>query len=598
MKIRRIFLMTLLMALVFCGRAGAELGSGSAGENIRWSLSEDGVLTVSGQGAMENYYLQYSEKHKQYITVAPWGDYTKQITSVVIEPGVTSAGECAFSNLIYVKNVTLPDTLVRVENYAFYGSYQIEDVVIPDCVTYIGDYAFNGLSYLTSFHFPAHLVTLGNNAFANCRKLESVVLPDGFQNRGSECFERCVGLKHVFLPSTTQSVGMDAFDECSKAIGVSGPASIYCFENHVVTISGTGTAKNHPDWGSLAVQLGESLKKAVICDGITALGAQVTIGKGFFEECDQLTEVLIPESVVSLGDRVFDKCSALKELHLPEGLTHMGDYALCSCTGLTELHLPEGIDSIGDFGLAGLHGLTELILPPNIRSVGDYAFSSTDNVREIRLPDRCGSIGSFCFLSCTALENVYIPDGIEIIHNNTFHDCPNLREIRLPKTVNRIFYSAFALCTNLQDLYIPDRGMKDISTKAFDDAPSTLRVHTFSFSEVAKVAKECGLTVIPIDRPDNTISVPKGVEIIEARAFEGTNGEVYAIPNGCLRIESRAFANCPNMQLVTIPDSVTYIAQDAFAGNDMMVRCRYPSAAVDFAYGIGYPIIYMGAPEE
>ena len=598
MRIRCIFLSILLMSFVFCGQAKAELASGSAGENIHWSLSEAGVLTVSGQGEMDNYSLQYSEKDKQYITTAPWGEYMKQITSVVMESGITSVGQCAFAYLTYLKQVIVPDTLVRVENNGFNRSFQVEEILLPDSVTYIGDHAFSNLSNMKSFHFPAQLVSLGGKAFYNCRKLESLVLPDGFQTMGEGCFESCVGLKHVFLPGTTQSVGLHAFDECSKVVGVSGPASVYCFENQVATISGTGVAKDHPDWGYLAANFGGPLKKAVVCDGITALGAQVTIGKGFFQDCDQMTEVTIPETVTSLGDHVFHGCSSLTELHLPEGLTSMGDYVLCGCSRLTELHLPEGVDRIGRFGLAGLHGLTELILPPGIRAVGEYAFNATDNVREILLPDSCGSIGSYCFLSCTALENAYIPDGIEIIQDNTFRDCPNIKEIRLPKTVNRIFYSAFALCTNLQDVYIPDRGMKDISTNAFDNVPYTLRVHTYSFSEVAKVARECGLTVIPIDRPDNTISLPKEVEIVEEGAFEGTPGEVYTIPKGCLRIESRAFADCPNMQLVTIPDSVTYIAADAFSGNDMMVRCRYPSAAVDFAYKYGYQIIYMGAAEE
>ena len=598
MKIWRIILTMLLMSFVCCGQAQADIASGSAGEEILWSLSETGVLTVSGQGEIGNYSMEYSENIKDYITTAPWGKYMEQISSVVIQPGIISVGEKAFSKLIYLKQVTLPDTLVRVENYAFQGSFQIEEILIPDSVTYIGDHAFANLSHLKSFHFPAQLVSLGISAFYNCRMLESVVLPDGFLRMGDSCFVNCVSLKRVFVPSTIQFVGQKAFDGCSETVGVSGPAFVFSFENGVATISGTGTAKYRPHWDSLAVRFEEPLKKAVICDGITAIGDQVTTGKGFFQDCDQLTEVSIPDTVFSLGDYVFSGCVSLKELHLPEGLTHMGDHVLSNCTGLTELQLPAGIDSIGKFGLSGLHGLTELVLPPGIGAVGEYAFYAIDNVREIILPDGCSSIGSHCFMNCTALENVYIPDGIEIIQNNTFRGCPNLREIRLPKTVNRISYSAFALCTNLQDVYIPDRSMNDVAADAFDDVPSTLRVHTYSFSEVAKVAQNSGLTVIPIDRPDNTVFLPNGVEIIEERAFEGTAGEVYSLPDGCVRIESLAFANCPNMQLITIPDSVTYIAEDAFSGNDMMVRCRYPSTAAEFAYNHGYLIIYMGTSEE
>ena len=180
MKIWRIILTMLLMSFVCCGQAQADIASGSAGEEILWSLSETGVLTVSGQGEIGNYSMEYSENIKDYITTAPWGKYMEQISSVVIQPGIISVGEKAFSKLIYLKQVTLPDTLVRVENYACQGSFQIEEILIPDSVTYIGDHAFANLSHLKSFHFPAQLVSLGISAFYNCRMLESVVLPDGF----------------------------------------------------------------------------------------------------------------------------------------------------------------------------------------------------------------------------------------------------------------------------------------------------------------------------------------------------------------------------------------------------------------------------------
>ena len=98
--------------------AHAVTDSGTCGENLTWTLSDDGVLTISGTGKMNDY---------DYNEFAPWlGDYN-EITTIVIEDGVTSIG-----------------------NYAFYGLYQLNSVSISESVAIIGESAFNDCIALTS----------------------------------------------------------------------------------------------------------------------------------------------------------------------------------------------------------------------------------------------------------------------------------------------------------------------------------------------------------------------------------------------------------------------------------------------------------------
>jgi hypothetical protein len=114
--------------------------SGSCGNNVRWSL-KNGVLTISGTGAMWDY--------SDYDNRAPWS--SDEITHVIIEDGVTSIGDYAFS---YCDSLT--------------------SVTIGDGVTSIGDNAFEYCYGLTSIEIPGSVTSIGNSAFYDCEGLTSV----------------------------------------------------------------------------------------------------------------------------------------------------------------------------------------------------------------------------------------------------------------------------------------------------------------------------------------------------------------------------------------------------------------------------------------
>ena len=99
--------------------------SGTTG-SCRWSLDDEGNLTISGNGAMVDYDATYS--NDTWITTAPWG---ANIKSVVIEDSVTSIG-----------------------SYAFYKCTGLTSVIIPDSVTSIGWSAFKGCTGLTIYGVP------------------------------------------------------------------------------------------------------------------------------------------------------------------------------------------------------------------------------------------------------------------------------------------------------------------------------------------------------------------------------------------------------------------------------------------------------------
>ena len=145
----------LLIALLMSLSANAEK-SGSCGPNLKWHLTDDGVLTITGKGRMYDY--SYGD--------APWRDF--DIKRVIIGDSVTSIGNGAFSGGSFLTSVTIPNSVTSIGNSAFTSCSALTSVTIPNSVTTIGWYAFRDCSSLTSVTIPNSVTTIGSYAFNNC----------------------------------------------------------------------------------------------------------------------------------------------------------------------------------------------------------------------------------------------------------------------------------------------------------------------------------------------------------------------------------------------------------------------------------------------
>ena len=168
-KIASIFLtlamiLSLIPGTVFAGEGtGDTLASlsdtivdsgtfGEDGDNLTWSLSSNGTLTINGTGGMG------------YQT--PWMSYRDSIKSLVVEKGVTTVGRSAFSGCDQLTSATLPTSLTEIGQSAFLGCFNLEKICLPDTLNAIGDNAF-GSAWDTAFFFTGseeqwNAVTIGS----------------------------------------------------------------------------------------------------------------------------------------------------------------------------------------------------------------------------------------------------------------------------------------------------------------------------------------------------------------------------------------------------------------------------------------------------
>ena len=133
--------------------------SGTCGPDLRWHLTDNGVLTISGKGEMYGYL---------YPKRAPWGDSPEKVKRIIIGDGITTIGQAAFAGCSALTSVTIPNSVTTIGEYAFYGCKALTSVTIPNSVTEIGGHAFSDCSALTSVTIPNSVTEIGDYAFRGC----------------------------------------------------------------------------------------------------------------------------------------------------------------------------------------------------------------------------------------------------------------------------------------------------------------------------------------------------------------------------------------------------------------------------------------------
>ena len=171
----------LLIALLISLSANAEK-SGTCGANLKWHLTDDGVLTITGKGRMYDYSF--------FDDVSPWAKY--KIKQIIIGDGVTTIGNRAFSYCSHLTSVTIGNSVTTIGYSAFTDCSSLTFVTIPNSVTTIDRYAFSGCSSLTSVTIPNSVTTIGEAAFSYCSHLTSVTIPNSVTTIGDGAFSYCI----------------------------------------------------------------------------------------------------------------------------------------------------------------------------------------------------------------------------------------------------------------------------------------------------------------------------------------------------------------------------------------------------------------------
>lgn len=276
-------------------KASAEIKeSGTCGENVTYTLDDEGTFTISGTGNMTDY---------DYDTT-PWYSERDSFKKVIIENGVTHISNWAFYYCTGLTSVTIPDSITSIGKFAFCGCSGLTSLTIPESVTDIREHAFFNCSGLTSIAIPNSVTSIEKDTFSDCSGLTSITIPDSVKSIGIRSFADCESLTSVTIPENITSIGNWAFFSCGnlKEITVLNPECEIDDEKYTISNSNDmfdGTIYGYKN--STAQAYAEKYnRKFVALDELTDLKLGDINGDGLIDAVDA-TAVRTEYAVLSAG---------------------------------------------------------------------------------------------------------------------------------------------------------------------------------------------------------------------------------------------------------------------------------------------------------
>lgn len=191
--------------------------SGECGQNLSWSLDDEGTLTISGTGEMTDY----SDS-----SASPWYNSRSSVKRVAVNDGVTSIGNYAFRSCTSIESITLPKSLKKIGRYSFFECISLDDITIPEDVTSIGYAAFNYCYGFTNITIPNSVTFIDEQAFSTCTGLKSVKLSNALTSIAYCAFQNCSSLTSITIPESVVSIDHYAFSNCTSLTSVIVPTSV------------------------------------------------------------------------------------------------------------------------------------------------------------------------------------------------------------------------------------------------------------------------------------------------------------------------------------------------------------------------------------
>lgn len=456
MKKQLLLLLMILLPLV----AMADI-SGSCGPNVTYTyVSSTNTLTIQGSGVMNDY------KNSSDV---PWYSYRSNIKTVVIENGVTSIGNSAFYGCSSLTSVNIPNGVTSIGDKAFTGCSKLKKVIVPDIAAWCRiKLADNPLFYAHHLYsdenteikdlvIPSGITSISDKTFYSCYGLSSVTIGNNVSKIGSSAFQKCTGLSSVTIGNSVKVIDALAFDGCTNLKKVIVPdIAAWCdvmFGDNPLSYAkhlyiDENTEITDLEIPNSVVSISEyafsgcsSLINIVIPNSVLSIGAKA------FYNCSSLSNVAFPNSLRLIDSRAFSRCSSLTSIEIPYSVTTIGDYAFSGCSSLTSVTLnSESIVSAkrnrGYYDIFG-DQVTKYIIGDGVIHIGERAFSGCSGLTSISIGNSVKDIGRSAFSGCSGLTSITIPNSVTDIEAYAFYDCRGLSYVIIGNSVTSIGESAF-----------------------------------------------------------------------------------------------------------------------------------------------------------
>lgn len=557
--------------------------------------------------------------------VGEYAFYGHLNTHVSLPGSVEKIEQYAFYGMENLKEIRM----VNVKNIgyrAFYMNEELETVILGVALEEIGAEAFGNCPFIKSYTLPNTLKKIGEKAFFyNSMSITEIFIPVSVTEIGSNAFQgNTVDDIYCEAESQPDSWASDWLGNCNATVhwGVKNTvADGFVFEP---TAEGDGYI--------VTAYLGKE-KDVTIPRYYNTLPV-VAIADRAFMFCETIETVEIVDSIVSIGDVAFMQCTALKSINIPASVTHIGSNPFVFCPNLksmtvdlvnqtyhsykngmiidtdkktiiagvsTNIPTDGSVTKIANEAFRGA-SVTNAWLPAQIEYVGDYAFSDCDSLGSQSFSNPDTVLGIHVFEGCDNLGTASLPQNIKKVPIYTFSFCPSITSCNLPNGVTEIGEGAFYACNSFTGGFLYNTQLTTIGDVAFAYCPAyknfTVDVNlehigngAFMGTPLAKINNyenenffvdgNClidakTLTIVAAMADLTEFSDPFRIRGIGWGVFVGRDFYEYNITEYVADIGDYAFQNCSNITSIAIPESVTtmgtWVFNDCHSLKDIYVE--------------------------
>ncbi len=482
------------------------------------------------------------------------------LSKINIPKSVTTISNGCFMDCDSLEEIDLSGAL-SIEELAFYGCDSLKEVIFSENLTSIGSSAFSYCYSMESINLGDNVVSLGSNTFEGCTSLksvqmnsvtqlayfmfrdcvalESVSLPDNLIKIRSGAFSGCSALKSIELKNGVEIIEDYVFSECETLENITIPNTVQSFGNY--NLGGTAFERNASNYENGLLYINNFLvgSQENLSGKVVVKEGTVGICGGAFDNCENVTNIVLPNSVTNIGSNGFAGLTKLKNITLGSGIKNIADGAFCYCESLESITIPKGVTSLDWGTFEGCTSLQEINLHDNLTHITDYVFENSGYYNsEENWDNGVLYIGNHLIKANTSVSGSYtVKENTVAIAESAFADCASITEITIPSSVKYIGDYAFSDCNSLADINVTD-SVEYIGTNAF--------YNTEFFNNIDN--RENGILYV-------------GRHLVDAN--ENISGK-YVVKDGTLSISPYAFFNCSSLTEISLPDSVKSIGSDAF----------------------------------
>ena len=441
------------------------------------------------------------------------------VESVVIPDSVKRIDGYAFWGCDQLGTVTLGKGLTEIGDYAFAGCTGLKQMTIPQNITTIGAQAFGDCTNLTDITIPPETVTIHETAFDGCAKLtihcDEGSAADTFAQIFYEKQKTMAGYSDAAdaepTPAPTQEPTPEPTQEPGTELGsttIVGNSAVVMMNSDDMQVRETGTPapeeQPEADAETPSERPVSRLPKYRIIDG------QIVADQAFYRN-DSLADMILPAGITEIGQFAFAR-SSLVSMELQQGVTDICYGAFYHCDNLEELILPDTVMNVepkafdhtayienfksgaeeflvnGGVLLAYSGNNSQVAVPGGVRVIAAEVFSGHGEIESVRLPDSLQVIGEAAFGNCESLKKVTFGDNILQIKDRAFNGCDSLEVIKLPASVKEVGLKALG---KADVVYMGERPEETYETSA-------TRLSNEAFRNIRADRTQPGVTVTGI----------------------------------------------------------------------------------------------------